>query len=203
MRADAQNFIPFLYNLRENSRKNFRQLEKDLNACLSDFYSIAIPAENGKLRLKLFADQEEENFFWAEELSEGVLYFLALLCIVHQPNPPKLLLLEEPEKGIHPRRISEVVRFIQQLAEDKGIQVIMTTHSPIVLEEFAYDLESIFVFDKEDKATIIRNLQHDIIEPHQQKYKEQGLEPLDYQSDLSNYWLMGFLNGIPDEIKRD
>ena len=84
--------------------------------------------------------------YWADELSEGTLYFLALLCIINQPNPPKLLLLEEPEKGIHPRRIHEVINFICRLVAEKDIQVIMTTHSPLLLDEFAEIAGKCFCF---------------------------------------------------------
>ena len=73
-------------------------------------------------------------------------------------------MLEEPERGIHPRRIKEVIGFIKQLAYEKEIQVILTTHSPLVLEEFAETPESVFIFDKnEEGATSIKNLQKDVI----------------------------------------
>ena len=148
-------------------------------------------------RLGLY-DKVNKLTYWADELSEGTLYFLALLCIVHQPNPPKLLLLEEPEKGIHPRRIHEVMKFIFQLAEDKDIQVIMTSHNEHVLEEFAIIPEAVFIFDKDDEgATFVKNLQKDIIEPDTKKAIELGIDPIDYTDNIGDNWFMGLMGGVP------
>ena len=102
------------------------------------------------------------------------------MAIIHQPNPPKLLLLEEPEKGIHPRRISEIMDFIFELAELKNIQVILSTHSTQVVDEFKEMPENIFVFDKPDDARIIRNLQTDILDVDNEKLKAKGIPPIEW-----------------------
>ncbi len=146
--------------------------------------------------LKFF--DKNDNGYWADEVSEGVLYFLALLCIIHQPNPPKLLLLEEPERGIHPRRIREVMDFIFRLAEEKDIQIILTTHNEHVLDDFSTRPEAVFVFDKDEEgATYVRNLQTDIIEPTNRRNRELGLDDIDLTTNLSENWLYGLLGGVP------
>ena len=193
---DCSNLVPFLFNLGQNHKKLFKNLEDNLAKCVGDLVSISTPAEGNKLRLKLF--DKEDNDYWADEVSEGVLYFLALLCIIHQPNPPKLLLLEEPEKGIHPRRIHEIMKFIFQLVEDKDIQVIMTSHNEHILEEFTTMPESVFIFDKDEEgATFVKNLQKDIIEPNIVKAKEFGIEPINYTDNIGENWFMGLMGGVP------
>ena len=147
--ADASNLVGFLdLMLGKYRRPVFNRTEKDLQSCIPEFDEInledALPTDELK---KQFGDRSFKMIgltnskqgitYWAEELSEGTLYFLALLCIVNQPNPPKLLLLEEPEKGIHPRRIREVMDFIFRLAEEKDVQIILTTHNEHVLDDFA------------------------------------------------------------------
>ncbi|MCY7352978.1 MAG: AAA family ATPase, partial [Cytophagaceae bacterium] len=130
---------------------------------------------------------------------EGTLCFLALLCIIHQPSPPKLLLIEEPERGIHPRRIREVMNFIFRLAEEKDdVQIILTTHNEHVLNDFATIPEAVFVFDKnEDGATEIQNLKRDIIDPSHEKSRELGIEEVDFTSNLGESWIYGLLGGVP------
>lgn len=197
----ASNLVSFLDNIKEENPSIFRKIEEDLNKCIPEFKHITLPktkAENGYIEKKIKLLDKDENGYWADEVSEGVLYFLALLCIVHQPNPPKLLLLEEPEKGIHPRRIHEVMKFIFQLAEDKDIQVIMTSHNEHVLEEFAIIPEAVFIFDKDEEgATFVKNLQKDVIEPDTQKAKEFGIEPIDYLDNIGENWFMGLMGGVP------
>ena len=198
---DASNVVNFLESLHDEHRNEFYQLEKDLQVCLPEFSYISFRkiADNDSVKKEIgLYNNSTKQTFWSEELSEGVLYFLALLCVIHQPNPPKLLLLEEPERGIHPRRIKEVVGFIKQLAYEKDIQVVMSSHSPLVLDEFTETPESVFVFDKDDEgATLIRNLQRDVIEPENKKRAENGMEAANYTDALGENWTIGFLGGVP------
>ena len=200
LNGDCSNLITFLLNLMEEHEKTFKQLQADFAKCVIDFVEIKTPAintnEGGKLSLK-FRDKDGVDFL-ADEVSDGVIYFLALLCIIHQPNPPKLLLLEEPEKGIHPRRIREVIDFIFQLVEEKDIQVIMTTHSERVLDEFEDIPESVFVFDKDEEgATQVKNLLKDIIEPSNIKMESLGLPRIKFTESLGSHWVTGFIGGVP------
>jgi predicted ATPase len=195
---DGSNIVSFIFSLSQNYKKKFEQLEKDLKRCVGDIVSVSTPPDpiqKGSFKLKFF--DAYDNDYWADEVSEGVLYFLAILCIINQPDPPKLLLLEEPEKGIHPRRIREVMDFIFDLAYDKGIQVIMTTHDTYVVDQFADIPEAVFVFDKKDGATEVKNLQKDIIEPADQLHTENGLPPTNYTRSLGEHWAAGFLGGVP------
>lgn len=73
----------------------------------------------------------------ASQMSDGVMLILAYLTILHLPEPPRFLLIEEPENGIHPARLEEVMKILRQIVEKQShTQVIMTTHSPYVLSHF-------------------------------------------------------------------
>lgn len=214
--ADTSNLIGFLDRMLGNKYRNrvFNRIEADLQKCLPEFDQVEIDditpdedwirihgEESRKFSFKRLglSNSQQGITYWADELSEGTLYFLALLCIINQPNPPKLLLLEEPEKGIHPRRIREVMDFIFRLAEEKDVQIILTTHNEHVLDDFATRPESVFVFDKDEEgATYVRNLQKDIIEPTNKRNEELGLDPIDLTSNLSENWLYGLLGGVPE-----
>lgn len=72
----------------------------------------------------------------APQAAEGMLYTLAYMAISYLPNPPKILLVEEPENGIHPARVREIVRLLRRMTEgENAIQVIMTSHSPYLVDE--------------------------------------------------------------------
>jgi predicted ATPase len=68
-----------------------------------------------------------------EQVSEGLLYYLAYEALQHI-SPIALLCVEEPENGLHPRRIKEVVDILRRISE-RGTQVLMATHSPLVMNE--------------------------------------------------------------------
>ncbi|MGA0555535.1 AAA family ATPase [Larkinella sp. VNQ87] len=207
--ADASNLIAFFDYIRDEKPQVFAQIRADLNKCVSEFTEINFQSvEPTEELIKIYGpatykrigltDGKKGVIYWADELSEGTLYFIALLCIINQPNPPKILLLEEPEKGIHPRRIEEIINFIFALAEDKDIQVIMTTHSPVVVDMFKDLPESVFIFDKDDEgATHIKNLYTDIIQPETEESKRLGIDPPQYLNGLGEAWKVGFLGGVP------
>jgi predicted ATPase len=67
-------------------------------------------------------------------MSEGLLYYLAFAALRYL-DPVSLLLVEEPENGLHPARIGEVVRILRIIVEEQGTQVVMATHSPLVINE--------------------------------------------------------------------
>lgn len=76
----------------------------------------------------------------AEQMSEGLLYFLAFAILPHL-RPNALLLVEEPENGLHPSRIADVVRVLRKISE--RTQVVIATHSPLVVNELGSDEVSI------------------------------------------------------------
>jgi predicted ATPase len=74
----------------------------------------------------------------ASQASDGTLLVLAYLAILYLPEPPRLLLVEEPENGIHPKRLREVLEVLRDLVREQShTQVVLTTHSPYVLDLFS------------------------------------------------------------------
>ncbi|WP_437790838.1 AAA family ATPase [Sorangium sp. So ce693] len=78
----------------------------------------------------------------AARLSEGLLYYLAFAALRYL-DPVSLLLVEEPENGLHPARIAEVMRILRAIVQESGTQVLMATHSPLVVNELKPDEVSV------------------------------------------------------------
>lgn len=76
----------------------------------------------------------------AQQSSDGAVLFLGFLALAHLPEPPGVLLIEEPENGIYPKRLGQVIKMLKELVRRDGDaqlpQVIITTHSPYVLSFF-------------------------------------------------------------------
>jgi len=189
----------FFDNMRDYQPEIFAAIKKDLTECLHEIKDIRFKKVklNSEISKQIVLFDIYGRGFMADEVSEGTLYFMALLAIIHQPSPPKLLMIEEPEKGIHPRRLHEVMNFIFDLADKKDIQIIMTSHSPQVVNEFEDFPESVFVFDSENGETKVRNLLKDIIETSDRKSEETNLPKIDYTKTLGEHWIYGFLGGVP------
>jgi len=83
----------------------------------------------------------------AEVMSEGLLYWLAFAVLPHV-DPTAILLIEEPENGLHPSRISEVMKVLR--AVSSHMQVILATHSPLVINEL--QPEEVTILTRDDKT---------------------------------------------------
>lgn len=69
----------------------------------------------------------------AESASDGTVRFLGFLAALFTSKPERVLFFEEPENGIHPARLAYLVELIESEARSRQVQVILTTHSPEVL----------------------------------------------------------------------
>lgn len=84
-------------------------------------------------------DAQRRSPIAASGMSDGHLQMLLLLTALFSGDPtrPLLLLLDEPETSLHPWPIAVLARAIEQVCRDRGYQVILATHSPVLLSQFA------------------------------------------------------------------
>lgn len=118
------------------SMKAAKQVELSRHYCslVPTFSGVEVVPENNGLRLA-FHDRWSGKELRPQQISDGSLFALALVALAHQPERPDLVCIEEPENGLHPyliRRIMEVLRSLTQA--DHPMQILMTTHSPLVLD---------------------------------------------------------------------
>ncbi|MGO9601684.1 MAG: AAA family ATPase [Isosphaeraceae bacterium] len=93
----------------------------------------------------------------AEEASAGVRLIIFFIALAFHPTPTKLILIEEPETGIHPRRLEDVVRLLRQITRGEHgaepAQIILTTHSPYLLDYMNPTEDQVLVFKREDDGS--------------------------------------------------
>lgn len=76
----------------------------------------------------------------ARQASDGAMLILGFLALIMDKNPPQLILIEEPENGIHPRQLEKLVQSLIDLSINQHrVQIVMTTHSPYVLDAVPED----------------------------------------------------------------
>jgi len=109
----------------------------------------------------MVAIREGNKEFRAPALSEGTLRFIALAAAFFQPSMPKILVIEEIEKGLHPSRLRLLLELMRSQSKRTGTQVFATTHSPTLLAWLTEeDRKTTFVCtrDAESGATKMRSL---------------------------------------------
>ena len=157
--------LPQLLDEIRNDRGRFARLEERfcelflyvaaLELPVQDSYA-SLPSDHRQVQRSEFASGKGIQFrlkdggkLLAEDASDGMFFVLAYLALLHLPEPPRVLLIEEPENGIHPGRLKEIIRILKQLvSEQSHTQVLMTTHSPYVLHEFTPEEVTVCVREK-------------------------------------------------------
>jgi energy-coupling factor transporter ATP-binding protein EcfA2 len=118
----------------------FRSIKLESENAIRRNYNASEILDSLNIGKGIYFETKNGNKVRAQQVSDGAILFLGFIAIAHLPDPPTLLLIEEPENGIYPKRLEEVMKLLRQLVEGNGgikfPQIIMTTHSPYVLSYF-------------------------------------------------------------------
>jgi predicted ATPase len=109
----------------------------------------------------------------ATRLSDGTLRYLCLLAILCDPDPPPLIGIEEPELGLHPDLMPTLADLL--IDASRRCQLVVTTHSDILVDALSESPESIVVCEKHQGQTTMRRLDADELKPWLEKYRLGGL----------------------------
>ena len=93
----------------------------------------------------------------AEKASAGVRLMLFFVALAFHPDPPDIILLEEPENGVHPKRLADIVSLLREITKGAQgghpAQVILTTHSPYLLDHVDLAQDQVLVFRRNDDGS--------------------------------------------------
>ncbi len=118
----------------------------------------------------------------ATRLSDGTLRYLCLLTILCHPSPPPLVCIEEPELGLHPDVLHTVAKLLIEASQ--RTQLIVTTHSDILVDALSETPEAILVCERDADGTHFRRLERDILKEWLEKYS------------LGELWRMGEIGAV-------
>jgi predicted ATPase len=158
MGEHGEGFAALIHEIESNGSKPallewLRELRPDE---VDDIYAL-----EGLNNDFMVAIKEGNKEFRGPVLSEGTLRFIALAAAFFQPSMPKVLIIEEIEKGLHPSRLRLLLELMRSQSKRTGTQVFATTHSPTLLNWLTEeDRKTTFVCtrDAESGATKMRSL---------------------------------------------
>jgi len=195
LQPDGSGLAGVLERLRDEHPERFEALNVQLKRWLPEFDRILIETPLTGLRAVLLRITETQHHIRAKEISQGTLLALALLTLAYLSDPPPILCLEEPDRGIHPRLLRDVRDAMYRLAypehfgEDrKPVQVIATTHSPYMLDLFRDHPEEIVIAHKEEGNVIFERLSD-----------RPDLDEILQDTHLGDAWYSGILGGVPTD----
>ena len=148
MSTNGDGLPTYLEELLREDREAFSVMEKQLYAAFPQYEGFTLGKKKAMNTLTFRTTQG--TGLSARDVSDGVVLYLAYLAIAYQPSPPQIVLAEEPENGVHHANLKCIVQALRHLAEDKQVQVIMTTHSPYLLD--CVEPEEVRVFHKDEEG---------------------------------------------------
>lgn len=144
-------------------KRRMVDLVRDLAPGLDDFDVIP---EGGSLSLYL---TEGDLSFPARRLSDGTLRYLCLVAILVDPDPSPMICIEEPELGLHPDVLPQLAALL--LEASKRTQLVVTTHSDMLVDALSETPEAIVVCEKRDGATHLERLDAEKLKPWLETYR--------------------------------
>jgi predicted ATPase len=151
LRNNAGNLAAFLYALSQNNKKYYDRITRHISKVMPQFkfFDLAPAAKNNKTVMLNWYDTRGETLFGPHQISDGSLRFMALAALLLQPPSiiPGIIILDEPELGLHPAAISELAGMIKTAS--KNSQIIVATQSTRLVDEF--DIQNIIVVERDEK----------------------------------------------------
>lgn len=152
---------PFLYRLRAEQPKYFEAISRTLRSIVPSVEDITVDLDKRRGTLDILVRQAGVDYS-SRIVSEGTLRVLALCAIAVNPWAGSLLAFEEPENGVHPRRLELIAQLLISLALEQDRQVLVTTHSPLFCDAVLKSARSrpndigLFNVRREGTATAVR-----------------------------------------------
>ncbi|WP_254567157.1 AAA family ATPase [Oscillatoria sp. HE19RPO] len=148
---DGQNLMTIINKIKNNNSLYYEKIEEAIQKINPFFKDINFDFIGSKLYL-VIREKNLSRSVSIEQISDGTLRYLLLLSILFNPERGNLVCLEEPETNLHPDMINTVAEALKQAS--KETQIILTTHSPLLLNLF--ELEDVLVFEKnEGNETVV------------------------------------------------
>lgn len=193
--ADGKGTAQVLESLKNGDREDlFDKIEEAFKRYVPEVEKLSLrTVEEGMKQIQV--REKGLKVLPATELSEGTRLVLCILTILHQENPPPIILLEDIDRGLHPRLFEYVAPMMKDIAERHGINILATTHNPYLVDCFQDDKEAVIIVEKKDGASTLSTL-------------ADRLEGLDYDKEdpedmpLGNLWFSGLVGGVPAKINR-
>lgn len=149
LRHDASNLAAFLYRLRETERASYDRIVDAVRSVAPFFDDFNLkPDVLNTERIQLdWSQQGTSAYFGPAALSDGTLRFMCIATLLLQPDPPSLVLLDEPELGLHPYAIN----LVAEMLATTDCQVIVSTQSVTLLNQM--DIGDVLIAEQHDGAT--------------------------------------------------
>jgi predicted ATPase len=182
LKEDAGNLAPFLYRLQQTKPGYYKRIVETIRLILPFFADFELVPEYDSLLLR-WLERGSDRVFGPFQAADGMLRAMALVALLQQPEEdlPDILILDEPELGLHPYAIEVLAALLQSASHH--VQVIVATQSVSLVDRF--EPHDIVVVDRVGRESRFRRLNDDELAEWREHYT------------LSELWEKNVLGGRP------
>jgi predicted ATPase len=183
LRSDAGNLAAFLYGLQQNQPDYYRQIRDTIRLAAPFFDDFVLEPDLHQPRVikLLWRSAEARETFDAYYLSDGTLRFMCLAALLLQPSRPNLIVIDEPELGLHPSALRLLASMLRSAAQHT--QVLVATQSVNLVDEF--EPQDVIVADRDHGSSVFRRLDTEALGSWLQEYS------------LGEIWQKNLIGGRP------
>ncbi|WP_298906133.1 AAA family ATPase [uncultured Nostoc sp.] len=192
MDRTGQGITYALVDILHANRKGFDELEERLTRLVPNIQRIVLPRGENQTFLLELIDRYSEHHIPAYDISDGTLRILAFLTALYQENTASIICFEEIENGVHPWLLHKMIDLLKIISTEgitgKPVQVLITTHSPVLLNYVEPHEVRAVELDNEGR-TQVHSLPIDSVR------FQKALEA--YDGELGELWFTNTFGGNP------
>lgn len=179
LHSNASNLAAFLYAIKhqQGGEPYYKRIVRYIQQVMPQFEDFILePSVTDENYISLdWREKGSDYIFSVNQISDGTLRFMALTTLLLQPpkSMPSIIVIDEPELGLHPKAISILAGMIKKASAN--VQIIIATQSPRLLDEFSADKVVVIERDEQRKTTMFRQLSKEMLESWEEEYTTSEL----------------------------
>lgn len=183
LRDDASNLAAFLYKIQRTDVQTFKFIEGAIRSVAPyfDCFDLKPDRTNSDLISLEWKEKDSDAYMNGLSFSDGTIRFVALATLLLQPDLPEIIIIDEPELGLHPVAVGVFASMVKRAS--KSSQIIISTQSTNLVN--CFDPEDLIVVDRKDNQTVFRHLKTEEMKIWMEKY--------DYS--ISDLWEKNIIGG--------
>ena len=168
---NGQNLAAILDYMLRNERPRWDAIVETMREKVAGLTDIRIPTPTSDSR-RIDLVLKSDLVIPPNDVSVGVKLLLFFVTLSHHPIPPRTILVEEPEIGVHPKRLEHIVGYLRDITKgahgQEPAQVIMTTHSPYMLDHLDIECDQVIAFfiNEKDGSRSAKPIDVEGLKPH-------------------------------------